>query len=42
MQRERPECQCLACAQLHQANDTCCCSPSATVLVVSGLVWLVG
>ena len=44
MQPERPECQCLACAQLqhHQANDTLLLFAIATVLVVGGLVWLVG
>jgi hypothetical protein len=44
MQPERPECQCLACAQLqhHQANDTLLLVAIATVLVVGGLVWLVG
>jgi hypothetical protein len=44
MQPERPECQCLACAQLqhHQANDTLLLLAIGTVLVVSGLVWLVG
>jgi hypothetical protein len=41
---ERPECQCLACAQLqhHQANDTLLLVAIATVLVVGGLVWLTG
>jgi hypothetical protein len=44
MQSERPECQCLACAQLqhHQANDTLLLLAISTVLVVGGLVWLVG
>jgi hypothetical protein len=44
MRRERPECQCLACAQLqhHQANDTLLLVAIGTILVVSGLVWLVG
>jgi hypothetical protein len=44
MRPERPECQCLACAQLqhHQANDTLLLLAIGTVLVVSGLVWLVG
>jgi hypothetical protein len=44
MRPERPECQCLACAQLqhHQANDTLLLLAIATVLVVGGLVWLVG
>jgi hypothetical protein len=44
MQPERPECQCLACAQLqhHQANDTLLLLAIGTVLVVGGLVWLVG
>jgi hypothetical protein len=44
MRPERPECQCLACAQLqhHQANDTLLLVAIATVLVVGGLVWLVG
>jgi hypothetical protein len=44
MQPERPECQCLGCAQLqhHQANDTLLLFAIGTVLVVSGLVWLVG
>jgi hypothetical protein len=44
MQPERPECQCLACAQLqhHQANDTLLLVAIATVLVVGGLIWLVG
>jgi hypothetical protein len=41
---ERPECQCLACAQLQhqQANDTLLLVAIATVLVVGGLVWLTG
>jgi hypothetical protein len=41
---ERPECQCLACAQLqhHQANDTLLLAVIATAVVVGGLVWLVG
>jgi hypothetical protein len=44
MQPEQPECQCLACTQLqhHQANDTLLLVAIGTVLVVSGLVWLVG
>jgi hypothetical protein len=44
VQPERPECQCLACAQLqhHQANDTLLLVAIATVVVVGGLVWLVG
>ena len=44
MRPERPECQCLACAQLqhHQANDTLLLFAIAVVVVVGGLVWLVG
>ena len=44
MQPERPECQCLACAQLqhHQANDQLLLLAIGTVLVVGGLVWLTG
>jgi hypothetical protein len=44
MRPERPECQCLACAQLQhqQANDTLLLVTIGTVLVVGGLVWLVG
>jgi hypothetical protein len=44
MPPERPECQCLACAQLHhqQANDTLLFVAIGTVLVLGGLVWLVG
>jgi hypothetical protein len=44
MQSERPECQCLACAQLqhHQANDTLLLVAIGTTVVVGGLVWLVG
>jgi hypothetical protein len=44
MRLERPECQCLACAQLQhqQANDTMLLFAIGTVLVVGGLVWLVG
>ena len=44
MRPEQLECQCLACAQLqhHQANDTLLLLAIGTVLVVSGLVWLVG
>jgi hypothetical protein len=44
MQPDRPECQCLACAQLqhHQANDTLLLAAIGVVVVVSGLVWLVG
>jgi hypothetical protein len=40
----RPECQCLACAQLqhHQANDTLLLVAIGTILVVGGLVWLAG
>jgi hypothetical protein len=44
MQPERPECQCLACAQLqhHHANDALLLFAIAAVVVVGGLVWLVG
>jgi hypothetical protein len=44
MRPERPECRCLACAQLQhqQANDTVLLVAVATVVVVGGLVWLVG
>ena len=44
MQPERPECQCLACAQLqhHQANDTLLLFAIGTIFVVGGLVWLIG
>jgi hypothetical protein len=44
MRPERPECQCLACAQLQhqQANDTLLLVAIAVVVVVGGLVWLVG
>jgi hypothetical protein len=44
MRPERPECQCLACAQLqhHQANDTMLLVAIATIVVVGGLVWLTG
>jgi hypothetical protein len=44
MQPERPNCQCLACAQLQhqQANDTLLLVAITTVLVAAGLVWLVG
>jgi hypothetical protein len=44
VQPERPECQCLACAQLQhqQANDTLLLVAIATLLVVGGLVWLTG
>jgi hypothetical protein len=44
MRPERPECQCLACAQLqhHQANDTLLLFAIGTVVVMAGLVWLVG
>jgi len=44
MRPERPECQCLACAQLqhHQANDTLLLFAIGTAVVVGGLVWLVG
>jgi hypothetical protein len=40
----RPECQCLACAQLQhqQANDTLLLVAIGTVLVVGSLVWLTG
>jgi hypothetical protein len=40
----RPECQCLACAQLQhqQANDTLLLVAIGTVLVVGALVWLTG
>jgi hypothetical protein len=36
MQPERPECQCLACAQLqhHEANDTLLLFAIGTVLVI--------
>jgi hypothetical protein len=42
MRPERPECQCLACAQLqhHQANDTLLLVIIATGVVIGGLVWL--
>jgi hypothetical protein len=41
---ERPECQCLACAQLQhqQANDTLLLLTIGVVVMVGGLVWLVG
>jgi hypothetical protein len=44
MRPERPECQCLACAQLQhqQVNDTLLLVAIAVVVVVGGLVWLVG
>jgi hypothetical protein len=44
MRPERPECQCLACAQLqhHQANDQLLLLAIGMVLVVGGLVWLTG
>jgi len=44
MRPERPECQCLACAQLQhqQANDTLLLVTIGTVVVIGGLVWLVG
>jgi hypothetical protein len=44
MRPERPECQCLACAQLQhqQANDTLLLFAISVVVVVGGLVWLVG
>jgi hypothetical protein len=44
MQPERPECQCLGCAQLqhHQANDTLLFVAIGVVVVVGGLVWLTG
>ena len=44
MPPERPECQCLACAQLHhqQANDTLLRVTIGTIAVIGGLVWLVG
>jgi hypothetical protein len=44
MRPERPECQCLACAQLqhHQANDTLLFVVIGVVVVVGGLVWLTG
>jgi hypothetical protein len=44
MRPERPECQCLACAQLQhqQANDTVLLVTIGTVAVIGGLVWLVG
>ena len=44
IQPERPECRCLACAQLQhqQANDTLLLVAIGTVLVVGGLVWLTG
>jgi hypothetical protein len=44
MRPERPECQCLACAQLQhqQANDILLLLAIAVVMVVGGLVWLVG
>ena len=44
MRPERPECQCLACAQLQhqQANDTLLLFAIAVVVVAGGLVWLVG
>jgi hypothetical protein len=44
MRPERPECQCLACAQLqHQeANEILLFVAIGTVVVVGGLVWLTG
>jgi hypothetical protein len=44
MRPERPECQCLACAQLqhHQANDQLLLLAIAVVVAVAGLAWLVG
>jgi hypothetical protein len=44
MRPERPECQCLACAQLqhHRTNDTLLLVAIGVVVVVSGLVWLTG
>jgi hypothetical protein len=44
MRPERPECQCLACAQLQhqQANDPLLLVAIATIVVLCGLVWLVG
>jgi hypothetical protein len=44
MRPERPECQCLACAQLQhqQANDTLLLFAIGVVVVVGGLMWLVG
>ena len=44
MRPERPDCQCLACAQLQhqQSNDTLLLVAIGTVVVVGGLVWLVG
>jgi hypothetical protein len=44
VQPERPECQCLACAQLQhqQANDTLLLVAIAVVVAVGGLAWLVG
>ena len=44
MRPERPECQCLACAQLqhHQANDTPLFIVIGVVAVIGGLVWLTG
>jgi hypothetical protein len=44
MQPDRPECQCLACAQLQhqQANDTLLLVAIGTVVAVGGLLWLVG
>jgi hypothetical protein len=44
VQPERPECQCLACAQLQhqQANDSLLLFAIAVVVVVGGLVWLTG
>jgi hypothetical protein len=44
MRPERPQCQCLACAQLQhqQANDTLLLVAIGTVVVIGGLVWLVG
>jgi hypothetical protein len=44
MRPERPECQCLACAQLQhqQANDALLFVAVGVVVVAGGLVWLAG
>ena len=44
MRAERPECQCLACAQLQhqQANDTLLLIAIGAVVVIGGLAWLTG
>jgi hypothetical protein len=44
MQPERPECQCLACAQLQhqQTNDTLLFVAIGVVVAFGGLVWLAG